>query len=147
MRPLRVHVARHSRLTTHARAALNIASNDYEVGKIDLAFAAAEARGGFQFFYSFDMSYSWQQADMVSIVTRHASSSAMYKWKNAVLVSTFNGDSYGDAFWTSFKTALNAQGVTVSFAPAFISYRDPSSASSLLSAFPSIDGFFNWWSW
>lgn len=115
--------------------------------KIDLAYAAAEARGGFQFFYSFDMNYGWQQTDMVNIVARHASSAATYKWKNAVLVSTFNGDSYGETFWAGFKSALKAKGVTVSFAPAFISYRDPSRASALLSSFPSIDGFFNWWSW
>lgn len=44
------------------------------------------------------------------------------------------------------KSTLASAGVQVSFAPAFTSYRDPSLASSLLSTFPSIDGFFNWWS-
>jgi glucan endo-1,3-alpha-glucosidase len=125
--------------------ALNIAANDYEVTKIDLAFAAAEAKGTFQLFYSFDMSYSWQSADMVAIVARHASSVANYKWNGSILVSTFSGESYGDAFWAAFKSTLKAKGISVVLAPAFLSYRDPSAASGMLSSFPSIDGFFNWW--
>jgi len=126
--------------------ALNIAANDYEVDRIEDAYTAAESVG-FKLFYSFDMSYSWAQADMVSIVAKHASSASTFKWNGNVLVSTYSGESYGDSFWSSFKTALGQQGISVTLAPAFTSYRDPSNAGSLLSAFPSIDGFFNWWSW
>lgn len=84
---------------------------------------------------------------MVTIVAAHATSANTFKWNNNVLVSTYSGESYGNAFWASFKSALAAKGITVTLAPAFTSYRDPSLASSLLSNFPSIDGFFNWWSW
>lgn len=126
--------------------ALNIAQNDYEVGKIVDAYAAAEAVG-FKLFYSFDMSYSWSQTDMVSIVATHAKSPSTYLWNGNVLVSTYSGESYGDSFWSSFKSALQGQGIKIILAPAFTSYRDPSAANSLLSTFPSIDGFFNWWSW
>lgn len=126
--------------------ALNIALNDYEVGKIDDAFTVAESLG-FKLLYSFDMTYSWASDDMVNIVASHANSSAMFKWKDNVLVSTYSGDSQGEDFWSGFKSSLANKGFTISLAPAFTSYRDPSSADSLLSTFPSIDGFFNWWSW
>ncbi|KAG9007238.1 hypothetical protein FRB93_008061 [Tulasnella sp. JGI-2019a] len=126
--------------------ALNIAANDYEVAKIADAYTAAAGKT-FKFFLSFDMSYSWASADMVNIVAAHATSANTFKWNNNVLVSTYAGESYGNAFWASFKSALSAKGIPVTLAPAFTSYRDPSLASSLLSNFPSIDGFFNWWSW
>lgn len=93
------------------------------------------------------MSYSWASSDMVSLVQTHANSSAMYKWNNAVLVSTYAGDILDDSFWSDFKSGLASDGITISLAPAFTSYRDPSEAGSLMSTYPSIDGFFNWWSW
>ncbi|KAL2353252.1 glycoside hydrolase [Cryomyces antarcticus] len=69
------------------------------------------------------------------------------RWQGDVLVSTYSGEPYGDSFYSGVKSALSAEGTIISFTPAFTSHRDPSEASSLLSAFPSIDGFFNWWSW
>ena len=69
------------------------------------------------------------------------------RWNGDVLLSTFAGESSGDSFFAGVKSALAAKGTTISFAPAFTTYRDPSKASSLLSNFPSIDGFFNWFSW
>lgn len=110
------------------------------------AFTAAEALN-FKLIISFDMSYDWQEADMVSLVASHASSSSYFLWDNTPLVSTYSGEGNGDAFWSSFKSTLAARGITITLAPAFTSYRDPSLANSLLSNFPSIDGFFNWWSW
>lgn len=126
--------------------ALNIAANDYEVDRIVDAYAAAEALD-FKLFYSFDMSYTWQQSDMVNIVANHSSSPSTFLWKNTILVSTYSGESYGEDFWASFKSALQSKGIDITLAPAFTTYRDPSSADSLVSTFPSIDGFFNWWSW
>jgi glucan endo-1,3-alpha-glucosidase len=126
--------------------ALNIAENDYEVARIDDAFTAAEA-AGFKLFFSFDMSYTWDASDIVSITSSHANSSSMYRWNDKVLLSTYSGESYGDSFWSGVKSSLAGAGVNVVFAPAFTSYRDPSDADSLLSNFASIDGFFNWWSW
>lgn len=93
------------------------------------------------------MNYSWDQNTIVNIVSTHASSTATYRWNNKVLVSTFNGEGYGDSFWAGVKSALSSKGIAISFAPAFTSYRDPGNANSLLSTFPSLDGFFNWWSW
>ncbi|KZT71491.1 glycoside hydrolase family 71 protein [Daedalea quercina L-15889] len=126
--------------------ALNIAAADYEVGQLVTAFSVAEQLG-FKLFLSFDMSYTWESSDMVSIVQNHSDSSAMYTWNNAVLVSTYAGDNYDDSFWSGFKSSLSSEGITISLAPAFTDYRDPSLADSLLSDFSSIDGFFNWWSW
>ncbi|KAK7464127.1 hypothetical protein VKT23_006291 [Stygiomarasmius scandens] len=127
--------------------ALNVAVDNYEVDKIVDAFAAAEAASNFQLFFSFDMNYQWAQSDMVSLVSAHASSPSMFRWNNAVLVSTFNGEDRGDPFWVSFKDSLASQGIEVSFAPAFIGFRDPGRSQELVNTFTSIDGFFNWWSW
>jgi glucan endo-1,3-alpha-glucosidase len=125
---------------------LNIAANDYEVDRINDAYPVAESKG-FKFFYSFDMSYSWSEDDMVNIVAAHANSSATYLYDGDVLVSTYAGSNYGNDFWTGFKSSLASRGIAVKLAPAFTDYRDPSLTSQLLSSFPSIDGFFNWWSW
>ncbi|KAF7978719.1 hypothetical protein HWV62_45005 [Athelia sp. TMB] len=128
--------------------ALNIATEtpNYEIGKMADAYTAAEALG-FKLWISFDMSYDWAEADMVSLVSTHAASSASYQWNGKPLVSTYSGESQGDSFWSSFKSTLSSSGIDIVLAPAFTSYRDPSDASSLLSTFASIDGFFNWWSW
>jgi glucan endo-1,3-alpha-glucosidase len=71
----------------------------------------------------------------------------MLLYNGGVLVSTFSGEANGDAFWAGVKSSLASQGIKITLAPAFISFRDPSQANTLLSSFPSIDGFFNWWSW
>ncbi|KAJ7190770.1 glycoside hydrolase family 71 protein [Mycena pura] len=126
--------------------ALNIALTDYEVDRVADAFVVAES-SDFKLFFSFDMSFSWQASDVVSLVAAHASSPAMLTYNGGVLVSTFSGEGNGNAFFEGVKTSLANEGINVTLAPAFISYRDPSLASKLLSDFPSIDGFFNWWSW
>ncbi|KAJ7511133.1 glycoside hydrolase family 71 protein [Mycena galericulata] len=126
--------------------ALNIAMTDYEVDRVATAFVAAE-NANFKLFFSFDMSYSWAASDMVSLVATHASSSAMLTYDGGVLVSTYSGESYGDSFFAGVKSSLANEGIKITLAPAFTTYRDPSLANSLLSNFPSIDGFFNWWSW
>ncbi|KAJ7662440.1 glycoside hydrolase family 71 protein [Mycena rosella] len=126
--------------------ALNVALPDYELDRVATAFVAAES-ANFKLFFSFDMSYGWQESDMVSLVAAHASSSAMLTYDGGVLVSSFSGEANGDAFWASVKSTLANQGIKITLAPAFTSFRDPGQASALLSEFPSIDGFFNWWSW
>ncbi|KAJ7456072.1 glycoside hydrolase family 71 protein [Mycena latifolia] len=122
--------------------ALNVALPDYELDRIATAFVAAE-NASFKLFFSFDMSFPWQASDMlvimVSLVAAHDN--------GGVLVSTFSGEGNGDAFWAGVKSSLANEGIKITLAPAFISFRDPSQANTLLSNFPSIDGFFNWWSW
>ncbi|EIW80344.1 glycoside hydrolase family 71 protein [Coniophora puteana RWD-64-598 SS2] len=127
--------------------ALNMAGNDYEVNpQLGYAYAAAE-QVGFQLFYSFDMTSTWDANTIAGIVAQYASSSSTFHYNSKVLVSTYSGESYGDSFWSSVKSTLSGQGIDIALAPAFTSYRDPSQASNLLSTFPSIDGFYNWWSW
>ncbi|KAJ7266343.1 glycoside hydrolase family 71 protein [Mycena rebaudengoi] len=121
--------------------ALNIAAVDYEVDRVATAFVAAE-NANFKLFFSFDMS-----RPCASLVSSHASSRAMLTFNGGVLVSTFAGENNGDGFWAGIKTSLRNQGIKVTFVPAFISFRAPSRVNELLSSFPSIDGFFNWWSW
>ncbi|KAF7378461.1 hypothetical protein MSAN_00273200 [Mycena sanguinolenta] len=126
--------------------ALNIALPDYEVDRVADAFVVAE-NANFKLCFSFDMSRTWQQSDIVSLVATHASSPAMLTYNGGVLVSTFEGEANGNDFWAAIRTSLANEGIKITFAPAFISYRDPSLNGTLLSDFPSIDGFFNWWSW
>jgi glucan endo-1,3-alpha-glucosidase len=80
---------------------------------------------------------------MVSLISKYAKSPSTFCWQGDVLVSTYSGEPYGDSFYSGVKSALAANGITISLAPAFTSYRDPAKANSLLSTFPSIDGFFN----
>ncbi|KAE9402282.1 glycoside hydrolase family 71 protein [Gymnopus androsaceus JB14] len=126
--------------------ALNTAVDDYEVDRYTDAFAAAEA-ADFKFFISFDMTYDWASADMVSLVQTYASSSAYYQWNGLPLVSTYDGDNQDNDFWQDFKDALEDAGITISLAPAFVDFRDPSEATGMFETYTSIDGFFNWWSW
>lgn len=135
-------------ITQTSLLALNIATEtpNYEDGQMAYAYAAAEALN-FKLWISFDMTYDWAEADMVTLITAHATSSAAYQWNGAPLVSTYSGEGEGDSFWTSLKTTLSGSGIDIVLAPAFTKYRDPSDAASLLSDFSSIDGFFNWWSW
>jgi glucan endo-1,3-alpha-glucosidase len=93
------------------------------------------------------MSYSWSTGDIVNIVSSHAASSATYKWNGQVLVSTFSGKANGNSFYANVKSSLATKGYNIAFAPALIDYRDASQASQMLSDFPVVDGFFNWWSW
>ncbi|KAJ4471955.1 glycoside hydrolase family 71 protein [Lentinula aciculospora] len=125
--------------------ALNTAVDSYEQTKYPDAFAAAKA-AQFNLFISFDMTYAWDTEDMVNLVKTYASSSSYYKWKDKPLVSTFGGDQDPNDFWTSFKTSLANQGISVSLAPALIS-QDPDMAAQMFSTFTAFDGFFNWWSW
>ncbi|GAB1517784.1 hypothetical protein RhiTH_000834 [Rhizoctonia solani] len=127
---------------------LNLAGFDWEADRINKAYAAAEQRGSFSFFYSFDMGYSvWDISRMTTQITAHASSPRTYRWNGKVLVSTYGGSDRGDAFWSQLKTSCADAGVQIVFAPAFTDYRNPDGASGLVGKFSSIDGFFNWWSW
>lgn len=121
---------------------------DYEPAQIVTAYSVAEPLG-FKLFLSFDFSFAWNTSSMASLITTHANSSSMYKWNEDTLVSTFGGDDLGhpDSFWADLKTSLSSKGVSISFAPAFTSYRSPNSSQSLLQTYQSIDGFFNYWSW
>lgn len=135
----------HFRLTLFP-IALNTAVDDYEVSRYPDAFAAAEA-ANFKLFISFDMTYDWASDDMVSLVQTYASSSAYYLWNGVPLVSTYDGDNQDNDFWQGFKGDLENAGITISLAPAFVDYRDPSEATGMFNTYTSIDGFFNWWSW
>ncbi|KAJ6550422.1 glycoside hydrolase family 71 protein [Mycena vulgaris] len=126
--------------------ALNVALPDYEVDRVATAFVAAQD-ADFKLFFSFDMTRDWQASDIVSLVAAHATSPAMLTYNGGVLLSTFAGEANGDAFWAGIKSTLAGQGINTTFSPSFLSFRDPAQAPTLLSTFPSIDGFFNWWSW
>ncbi|KAL4257236.1 Glycoside hydrolase family 71 [Pleurotus pulmonarius] len=124
---------------------LNTAGNSYEPSRIADAYSVAEARG-FLFFFSFDFAFNWDVASIATLVSAHAHSPSTFKWNGKVLISSFRGEEKGDAFWASLRSTLAGQGIQISLAPAFISFRDPGATSALLAQFPAIDGFMNW-SW
>ncbi|VDC04446.1 unnamed protein product [Peniophora sp. CBMAI 1063] len=128
---------------------LDTAGNSYEPSQIGTAYTVAESLPqSFEFIWSFDFnSHAWSNSEIVSLVTAHASSPASYKWNGDVLVSTFGGQTEDDSFWSGLKQTLRGQGITISLAPAFNNYTDPDDASTLLSRYPSIDGFMNWQAW
>ncbi|KAG2076139.1 hypothetical protein BDR04DRAFT_1114255 [Suillus decipiens] len=79
-------------------------------------------------------------------VVNHSSSPSKFLWNSAIVVSIYSGESYGGDFWASFKSTHFRDSADITLAPAFTTYRDPSDAASLVSTFPSIDGFFYLWS-
>ncbi|KAL1705914.1 glycoside hydrolase family 71 protein [Schizophyllum commune] len=126
---------------------LNVALSDYEVDRIVDAFAAAEA-AGFKLVYSFDFAGGhWSQDEVVSLIAAHKDSDANYKWQDKILVSTYSGSEQGNDFYQGVKDSLSGQGVEVTWAPAFVDYRETGKAQEVFSTFPAIDGFVNWWSW
>ncbi|GAB7351942.1 hypothetical protein MBLNU459_g2478t1 [Dothideomycetes sp. NU459] len=135
-------------------------SLEWQVSRIDDAFTAAESVG-FKLMFSFDMSYTvcntyWNQTFMQSMITKHAASSATYRWNTNILVSTYGGDTvtqYGNAFFQGLKDNLKASGNAISLVPALTSYSTAAyytpktSAAKLIADYPSIDGYFNWQAW
>lgn len=129
---------------------------DWQVSRIDDAFTAAESVG-FKLMFSFDMSYTecstyWNQTFMQSMITKYASSSATYRWNTNILVSTYGGDTvtqYGNLFFQGLKNNLKAAGNAITLVPALTSfsmaayYTPAVSAASLISSYPSIDGYLN----
>ena len=132
---------------------------DWTVDTIDDAFTAAEQMG-FKLMHSFDMSYSvcnvfWNQTFMADIISRNAGNSATYRWNSNILVSTYGGDQvtqYGNQFFQGLKDTMKNSN-PISIAPGLTTYsmgaqyNPTSEASSLMSDYPSIDGYLNWQAW
>lgn len=132
----------------------------WAIDRIDDAYTAAEDLG-FQLMYSFDMSYTvcdiyWNQTFMQSMITKYAGSSATYRWNSNILVSTYGGDQvdqYGNEFFQGLKDNMKYWGNAITLSPALTTYSmqaqtDPTgAASSLISEYSSIDGYFNWQAW
>ncbi|KAF2091401.1 glycoside hydrolase family 71 protein [Saccharata proteae CBS 121410] len=140
-------------------------STDWQFDRIRDAFDVAESQH-FQLFHSFDMSYhsrtancptgkAWNETFMASVLSTANTSSAAYRWNGHLLVSTYEGELYGDGFFTTLKDDLSGAGVSISLAPALTSYSEaatesgtPStSANQAFSEYTSIDGFFNAFAW
>ncbi|KAI9659427.1 MAG: hypothetical protein M1821_001685 [Bathelium mastoideum] len=135
----------------------------WQASSIANAFAAAEQQN-FKLFFSFDMSYgvgsncptglAWNETYMSSIISNYTNSSAAYKWNNQMLVTTYAGEAYGNAFFQSLKQTLSEQDIDISIAPGFVTYAEAAQneaaagqANAFMSAFDSLDGFLNWQSW
>jgi len=132
---------------------------DWTVARIDDAYTAAESMG-FNLMQSFDMSYSsctiyWNQTFMQTMISKYASNSAAYRWNNNLLVSTYGGDQveeYGNEFFEGLKSNMQSSN-PITLAPALTTYSmdaqtdATSAASSLMSDYSSIDGYFNWQAW
>ena len=135
----------------------------WQTDRIADAFTAAEQQD-FNVILSFDMSYgigsncptglAWNETYMSSIISNYTNSSAAYKWNNGMLVTTYAGELYGNAFFQDLKETLSGQDIDISIAPGFTSYAYAAQteaaagqASDFMSSFPAADGFLNWQSW
>lgn len=130
--------------------ALNMGSDYWQSARIADAYAAAEEVGGFTMFLSLDMtvmscSSSVDAANLVSLVSSFAKSSAQTRREGKTLVSTFSGENcfFGTGSvkegWNSmFKSALRLVGTDIFFVPSVFS--DPSSFASS----EWMDGELNW---
>ena len=131
----------------------------WQASSIANAFTAAEQQN-FKLVLSFDMSYgvgsncptglAWNVTYMSSIISNYTNSSAAYKWNKQMLVTTYAGEKYGNAFFQDLKQTLAEQDIDISIAPGFTSYAEAAQneaatgqAKSFMSAFDSLDGFFN----
>lgn len=131
----------------------------WQASSIANAFTAAEQQN-FKLALSFDMSYgvgsncptglAWNITYMSSIISNYTNSSAAYKWNNQMLVTTYAGEAYGNAFFQDLKQTLGEQDIGISIAPGFTSYAEAAQneaasgqANAFMSAFDSLDGFFN----
>ena len=133
---------------------------DWMVDRIRDAYQAAEDMG-FKMYHSFDMDNSecdtfFTTSYMQDIIAEHAGNSAAYRWNSNLLVTTFGGDTvdaYGNGFFQNLKNTMKSSSNAISLAPALTSYSyraqdDPSAASSsLISDYPSLDGYKNWQAW
>ncbi|KAL9074635.1 MAG: hypothetical protein Q9157_004334 [Trypethelium eluteriae] len=135
----------------------------WQADQIANAFTAAEQQD-FKLTLSFDMSYgvgsncptglAWNETYMSSIISNYTNSSAAYKWNNQMLVTTYAGEKYGNAFFQYLKQTLSAQDIHISIAPGFTSYAYAAQneaaagqANAFMSEFDALDGFLNWQSW
>lgn len=130
-------------------------SLDWMADRIADAYTAA-ASMNFKMMLSFDMSYSscttyWNQTYMASVISEHAGSSAALRWNSNIVVSTFGGDTveqYGNEFFAGLKSMMKSTNA-ISLVPALTTFSDeaqasPSTAaSSLVTDYPSIDGYLN----
>ncbi|KAK5133810.1 hypothetical protein LTR08_007240 [Meristemomyces frigidus] len=132
---------------------------DWTVDAIDDAFTAAESMG-FKLMHSFDMSYStcdiyWNQTFMQDIISKYAGNSAAYRWNSNMLVSTYGGDQveqYGNEFFQGLKDNMKDSN-PITLAPGLTTYsmgaqdNPTTEAASLITDYPSIDGYLNWQAW
>lgn len=76
-------------------------------------------------------------------LVRYVSFSDNSFMKLTIICNNIGDQVYPDSFWSGVKSTMAARGIPIILSPSFITYRDPSTASTLASKFPSIDGFFN----
>ncbi|KAH8649882.1 glycosyl hydrolase family 71-domain-containing protein, partial [Xylariales sp. PMI_506] len=119
--------------------ALNIAYGPDVTSVLDLAFAAAEAKG-FQLFFSFDYAGGgpWPSSDVKTLASSYISSSAYATYNGQPIISTFEGPGNADD-WTSLKSELGCF-----FIPDYSSLGADAAVQLGVA-----DGLFNWaaWAW
>ena len=130
--------------------ALNMGSDSWQPDRVADAYSAAESYGtDFKLFLSLDMTSlgcgsSSAAANLVSLVSTHASHPNQAKYDGKVLVSTFAGSdctfgsSSSDAWESLFISALSAAGVDIFFVPSVFSDISTFSSDSWM------DGELNW---
>ncbi|KAL7410783.1 glycosyl hydrolase family 71-domain-containing protein [Mrakia frigida] len=121
--------------------ALNLGTDSWQRTQTAAAYEAARAHGkGFKLFFSFDMSV-WGcgtiSGSMVDYIVQFAAHPNQYLYNGKVFVSTFAGETCGDAAWVNLRTLLTAKGVSMYFLPGFF-------GGTSWSSWKSMDGIMNW---
>jgi glucan endo-1,3-alpha-glucosidase len=104
----------------------------------------------FKLFLSADMSGKISGADIVRVLEKFGANPHYLKVKDRPLLSTYGGDSLGDAWWrTTVLSPLRDAGMQVTFVPYFDRPNPNGDAPDLenwtkvIRRFPSIDGLFD----
>ncbi|WRT68503.1 uncharacterized protein IL334_005479 [Kwoniella shivajii] len=129
--------------------ALNYGRDDWQPARLNDAYAAAKADGGFKLFLSMDVSSlgcasTGDAQNLVNTIATYATNSAQAKVDGKVLVSTFAGENcqFGQgsyqAGWTYFQSLLTAKKIDIYFVPATFADISTFKSSSWM------DGEFNW---
>lgn len=92
----------------------------------------------------------WNTTFMATMISKYSDSTAAYIWNGDVLVSTYGGEGYGNAFFAGLKSLLAGEGVTISLSPALTTYSleaqstNPNEvATGMLANYTAIDGYLN----
>lgn len=94
--------------------ALNIGTDSYTSGQLDLAYEAASSVDDFDLFLSFDMSSltGWTVDNVASFINDYKNSTSQYSVNGLPFVSTFEGPT-----WASNWTTVNASTGGIFFVP------------------------------
>lgn len=137
--------------------ALNIGPDSWQADQVNDAYEAAASlnsanpsQTAFKLFLSFDLSFNWTAANIVSLLQTCHGHPNQFVYNGGDLLSTISGetvlfgqDNLNDAWQIEIKDVLAEDGIDIYFVPSWMSL----SADTVFSQYPVIDGLFSWAAW